>query len=654
MQKKGGTRKKGIIKILSALAIVLVLSGLHACSTALPPAQSVRTLARGDDLDLNLGSRLQAQAVTARKSWTPEALVYADDGSLWVSDSHNHRILSVSPTGTIDVLTGNESAGNDNGTLAQARFDTPRGLHWDGQTLWVADTHNQSIRMVKPYANRVQTAKIPAGKLTNPVAVLTHNDYLWIAEASGKVWRWHTQSHKDLRLMIDLGPHRVIRQLALESEGKKILLLDNLGLWSIDPLEALTVLTPDLAYRESSPRLGGFWSAPTLVTTTPFEKVLFKVRSEIPDRPLSPLDVDTSALDPPLRYPGLIAGNDQGDLVVADVGSQSLYRLTPINQEDSALTYEASVLAQSGTQGFGERRDNEDLSLPHGLLYLPERKVLWVADYYHNRILEINSAGQARPLFEENEPPLSFPTSLVRHPNGDIYISASGSHQIYVYRSGELKVFAGSGERGLKDGNGPDAQFWLPWGMAFDTEGRLYVADHGNHAIRRISAAGEVSTLAGNGRPGFANGIGDRARFHHPVDVLFYGQQLLISDSWNHQLRALNINTGKVTTYAGRNTPGLQEGSRTKARFYCPSGLSKGPDGSLLIADTWNHRIRQMSRQGQISTLAGEGRYYNWNSGETDGPNARFQQPRDMVYDSVSQQVFVADTGNHSIRVITP
>lgn len=637
----------------AVLTVLSAVASLNACLPSLPMAQSVRTLARGDDLDLRaVPSLLQKQAVTARKSWTPEALVYADDGSLWFSDSHNHRILAVSPTGVIQVLTGDETAGNDNGALDKARFDTPRGLHWDGQTLWVADTHNQSIRVVAPYGNRVQTAKIPAGMLSNPVAVLRYDDYLWIAEASGKVWRWHTQNHKDMRLMIDLGPHRVIRQLSVAAEGDAILLLDNLGLWSIDPLPAQAVLIPYLPYRETLPRLGGFWPAKALVVTTPFEASPLKVKSDVGESPLSPLGIETSSLQPPLRYPGLIVGNAQGDFVVADVGSQSLYRLTPTANDGTR--YDVSVLAQSGTQGFGERRDNEDLSLPHGLLYLPERKVTWVADYYHNRVLEINAAGQARALFENQEPALSFPTSLVRHANGDIYISASGSHQIFVYRAGELKVFAGSGERGLKDGSGKDAQFWLPWGMAFDAEGSLYVADHGNHAIRRISPVGEVTTLAGNGRPGFVNAKGDRARFHHPVDVLFYGKQLLISDSWNHQLRALNVKTLQVTTYAGRNEPGLQEGSRTKARFYCPSGLSEGPNGSLLIADTWNHRIRQMSREGQVSTLAGEGRYYNWNSGDQDGANARFQQPRDMVYDPVSQAIFVADTGNHSVRVITP
>jgi sugar lactone lactonase YvrE len=653
---KGGRMGSIAPKILRVMALLMAFSVLNACDTALPLAQSVRTLARGDDLDLSLiPNALQKQGVTARKSWTPEALVYADDGSLWVSDSHNHRILSVSPTGVIQVLTGDETAGNDNGSLDKARFDTPHGLHWDGQTLWVADTHNDSIRAVSPYDNRVQTAKIPAGELTKPLVVLRHAAYLWIAEASGKVWRWHTQNHKDMRLMMDLGPHRVIRQLALDTDGEHFLLLDNLGLWSMDPRQEQPVLIPDLAYRENLPRLGGFWPAKALVVTTPFETDPLKLRHN--DRELLPLNIETSSLEPPLRYPGLITGNAQGDLVVADVGSQSLYRLIPIAADENgegSQQYAASVLAQSGTQGFGERRDNEDLSLPHGLLYLPERKVLWVADYYHNRVLEINASGQARPLFENHEPALAFPTSLVRHPNGDIYISASGSHQIFVYRAGELTVFAGSGTRGLKNGSAEEAQFWLPWGMAFDAEGRLYVADHGNHAIRRISPAGEVTTLAGNGSPGFMNGKGERARFHHPVDLLFYDQQLLITDSWNHQLRALNLKNLQVTTYAGRNEPGLQEGSRTKARFYCPSGLSEGPNGSLLIADTWNHRIRQMSAQGQVSTLAGEGHHYNWNSGEQDGANARFQQPRDMVYDPVSQQVFVADTGNHSIRIITP
>ncbi len=618
-----------------------------ACSPALLPARSVNTLAQGDALELSTARRVNT---VARKAWTPEALAYAEDGSLWVSDSRNHRILSVAPTGTLEVLAGAETAGAENGTLQKARFDTPRGLFWDGSILWVADTGNQSIRKIDMATQTVSTAKVPP-QLKTPVALAKINGDLWIAEASGLLWRWNPAHPKTLEKIADLGSHRIIRQLVPTASGQ-LYLLDNLGVWQLDPTQNSPVLTPGTPYRENAPRLAGIWPyEQTLILSSPFENALLQTLDlEQPSEPLNPLKMDTSALAPGFRYPGLLTGNTRGDLIVADVGSQALYQL----RKNPTGSYEASVLAQSGTQGFGERQDKEDLSLPHGVLYLPEKKVVWAADYFHSRILEIDAQGKAQPLFEDHDPPLSFPAGLIRHRDGSIYISASGSHQIFRYHQGQLQVFAGSGERGLQDGSASEASFWLPWGLAFDHEDNLYVADHGNHAIRRITPEGQVSTVAGNGRPGLVNGKGKTAQFHHPVDVLFYGNQLLISDSWNHQIRSLNPTTSEVITYAGREEPGLQEGSRTKARFYCPSGLSEGPDGRLLIADTWNHRIRQMSRQGQISTLAGEGRYYNWNSGTQDGLFARFHQPRDMSYDAINQRIYVADTANNSIRVIVP
>ena len=630
----------------------LSLCLLSACHFDLPLARDVSTLARGDQLKLEIAHR--NTNISPQKAWTPEALAYGENGNIWVSDSRNHRILEISATGNVEVFAGTETSGASNGSLSQARFHTPRGLFWDGKALWIADAGNQSVRVVNPESQQVRTARIPA-RLKRPIAVVKIDDWLWIAESSGQLWRWHTQNHQQLEKIADLGLHRKIRQLAV-SRDQTLLLLDNQGLWTLDPQSDHPALAPSIPYRENAPAMAGFWPGSPFLLSTPFEKTPLQslpgttLTTASPPAHPEALPVDTSALQPQLRYPGAVTGNAQGDLIVADVGTQALYRLTR-NAEDQ---YQASVLARSGSQGFGERQDNEDLTLPHGLIYLPDKKVLWVADYYHHRILEIDAQGTARPLFEDHEPRLSFPAGFVRQPDGSIFISASGSHQIFRYHHQTLTVFAGSGQRGLKDGDPDKAEFWLPWGLSNDSEGNLYVADHGNHAIRKISPTGKVSTLAGNGRPGFANGKGEAARFHHPVDILRRGHQLLISDSWNHQIRTLNLNNNQVSTYAGRREPGLQEGSRTKAQFYCPSGLSEGPGGSLLIADTWNHRIRQMSDRGQISTLAGQGRYYNWNSGDEDGAEARFHQPRDMVYDSQSGRIFVADTANHSIRVITP
>ncbi len=609
--------------------------GFTACTLPVGTARKVTTLVDGSAVKLTTRN-----VSKPRRGWTPHALAYADDGTVWASDSRNHRVLQISATGIVTVLAGSNSAGATDGTLTEARFDTPRGLSWDGEYLWVADTGNQSIRRID-MAGTVQTPKVPA-RLQAPVAVLSEPelDVLWIAEASGEILRWRADRPRELETIMELGSHRVIRELRQNAQ-ETLQILDNTGLWEL----VAGQLRPVDA-QVDTPRRGGFTHFEgQLFLSTPFQQDKLRLDGQ-------PLTLES--VSPALRYPGVMASSAAG-IVLADVGSQAIYQLKSREETDTSTPeFSLSVLARSGTQGFGERRDNEDLSLPHGVVYLENEKKLWAGDYFHNRILEIDEEGNAVPRFENNEPRLTFPTGMVQHPEGHVFISSSGSHQIFVYREGKLEVFAGSGERGLRDGTSEEAQFWLPWGLTLDPEGNLYVADHGNHAIRKITPEGQVTTLAGNGRPGFENARGAQARFHHPVDVLFYQNKLLISDSWNHQLRFLNLRTQRVTSYAGNTEPGLRDGSRTRAAFYSPSGLTAGPEGSVYIADTWNHRVRQMSARGEVTTLAGDGRHYNWNSGSQDGPVARFQQPRDVYYHAQNNQVYVADTGNNNLRVIDP
>jgi DNA-binding beta-propeller fold protein YncE len=231
-------------------------------------------------------------------------------------------------------------------------------------------------------------------------------------------------------------------------------------------------------------------------------------------------------------------------------------------------------------------------------------------------------------------------------------------------------VSALTGEAGHRDGVGADSLFNDPMGMARDGEGNLYVCDARNHVIRKISAKGVVTTLAGApGQPGAADGKGKAARFRFPTDVALApkGGILYVTDSGNHCIRAISTK-GKVTTLAGnlgeaddvlRNygtadytpVPLKIDGKRKKARFNSPGGIACSPSGHLYVSDTGNQVIRRIDPKGNVVTLAGSPGA--WGSADGSGAAARFHSPQGLCV-GADGNIYIADTHNHTIRRMTP
>jgi sugar lactone lactonase YvrE len=246
---------------------------------------------------------------------------------------------------------------------------------------------------------------------------------------------------------------------------------------------------------------------------------------------------------------------------------------------------------------------------------------------------------------------LGSPFQIVKNGNGGYYFSDPASHSIKrVSAAGVVSNYAGSGQPGFSNGTGGQASFNSPSGLAIDSVGNLYVADLGNHAIRMVAAGGIVTTLAGTGQPGYADGLAlQQAQFDQPGDVAVDGNLLFISDFRNHAIRLLNMQTGTVTTFTGNGTLGFVNGSLSAARFSGPLGIYLDADKNILVADLLNHSIRLINRSsGQVSTVAGTG-----TSGFTNGTNAnaQFSLPYDVGTDA-NGVIYVADRLNHSIRKI--
>ena len=196
------------------------------------------------------------------------------------------------------------------------------------------------------------------------------------------------------------------------------------------------------------------------------------------------------------------------------------------------------------------------------------------------------------------------PFGIVVAADGTVFVADGGaSNRIRrLHPDGRVDTLAGSLE-GFADGIGADARFHTPSGLAIDTAGTLYVADTGNHAIRRVAPDGTVTTLAGGGGAGFADGPAAQARFHAPIGVAVDAAgRVYVTDSFNDRIRV--IEAGAVRTLAGDGRPGFFDGAGGQARFDTPGGIAAGRDGALWVADTGNHALRRVASDGSTTTLA--------------------------------------------------
>jgi len=184
---------------------------------------------------------------------------------------------------------------------------------------------------------------------------------------------------------------------------------------------------------------------------------------------------------------------------------------------------------------------------------------------------------------------------------GNVLVADGGIRRIGA--DGAVVTIAG-GRTGFADGQGAAAAFDTPSGVAIDRLGNLYVADTGNNAIRKVAPDGRVTTLAGGGERGYADGVGRAARFDGPVGVAVdRAGNVYVADTYNDRIRRI-ARDGAVTTVAGSGVPGGADGVGVAASFDTPGGIAIDKDGVLYVADTGNDAIRRIDRDGTVTTLA--------------------------------------------------
>ena len=568
---------------------------------------------------------------TSAQFKNPYGVAVDGAGNVYVADRYNHRIRKITTSGVVSTLAGSGTPGNADGTGTSAQFYNPTGVAVDGAgNVYVADLSNHRIRKITTSGVVSTLAGSTSGytdgtgtsaKFKNPSGVAV--------DGAGNVYVADEYNHR-IRKITTSG---VVSTLAgstsgyTDGTGTSAQFYNPFGV-AVDG--AGNVYVAD----QGNHRI-------RKITTSGVVSTLAGSTSGYTD------GTGTSAK---FAYPFGVAVDGAGNVYVGDYNNQRIRKITASGV--------VSTLAGNGTYGYTDGTGTSaKFKNPTGIAVDGAGNV-YVADESNHRIRKITFCSETTETITANV--------------CDTYTSPSGRHTWFetgIYKDtipnaagcdsiltinltviatpiGTVSTLAGS-TQGYTDGTGTSAQFKYPTGVAVDGAGNVYVADQVNHRIRKITTSGVVSTLAGSGTPGNADGTGTSAQFNYPTGVAVDGAgNVYVADQGNHRIRKITT-SGVVSTLAG-STYGYTDGTGTSAKFNAPFGVAVDGAGNVYVADQGNHRIRKITASGVVSTLAGS--TYGYTDGT--GTSAQFKYPNGVAVDGAGN-VYVADQGNHRIRKIT-
>ncbi|WP_416762981.1 hypothetical protein ACNI65_10830 [Roseateles sp. So40a] len=340
---------------------------------------------------------------------------------------------------------------------------------------------------------------------------------------------------------------------------------------------------------------------------------------------------------------------------------QAMSSISSVKVLCSDAVAEVTTLAGSGKAAFADGQRLAASFNDPGHVTIDVHGNVYVADYRNHRIRKITPEGKVSTLAGSDvggvadgqgaDASFGSPLGVAVDHQGHVYVADSTNHRIRkITPEGKVSTLAGSDVGGFADGQGADASFESPLGVAVDHQGHVYVADNRNHRIRKIRPTGEVTTLAGSGKAAFVDGMGVQSSFRNPTGVAVDHQgHMYVADRRNHRIRKITP-TGEVTTLAGSGSAAFVDGMGVQSSFSSPTGVAVDHQGHVYVADSRNHRIRKITPAGEVTTLAGSEK-----SGDVDGQGAMasFNAPYGVAVDQEGN-VYVADGSNHRIRKISP
>lgn len=327
-----------------------------------------------------------------------------------------------------------------------------------------------------------------------------------------------------------------------------------------------------------------------------------------------------------------------------------------------AVTYRFTTLAGSSSQTAGYLNGQGTAARFGSLSKIATDFAgnVYVSDWTNDAIRRITPGGLVSTYIGSAAPGTTgagslSPNGLAFDSAGNLFVADSLNHALRrITPALASALFAGSPkENGSADGAGATARFYAPAGLAFAPDGNLYVADSLNSTLRRVSPVGAVTTVAGVPRQSDSiDGLGTAARFYNPQGVTIDTAGTIYLANQPHETIRRVTPAGEVTTLAGSTWQnGAIDATGAAARFFYPSGLAVDSAGNVIVADTLNHALRRITPTGVVTTIGGT----LGTAGSTDGlgTTARFNAPTGVAFDRAGT-LYVADSLNHTIRKGTP
>jgi sugar lactone lactonase YvrE len=575
-------------------------------------------------------------------------------GNIYIADSKNGCIRKVDGTSavitTVAGIPGSNAYSGDGGPATSAELNEPHGIAVDGSgNLFIADTGNCMIRKVDATTKTISriagatSGSSPScgysgdmGQATN--AELSNPSAVYL-DISGHIYIADTDNHR-------------IRKVDATSQIITTVAGDGIAGYGGDggPATSGSIQKPK-----------GLWvdEAGSLLIADSENHRLRKVSAS--SETISTVAGDGTAdysgdggpaIDASLKKPHGVCVYESPAPRYLHISDPSNYQIRKVDLDDSFLTKVA------GTFWYGYNGDNRPattarLNYPFGVHVGPSGNV-YIADTYNHRIRRVDRttgiittvAGKGAKGFSGDGGPstnarLKYPFSVYVDTYGNIYIADTYNHRIRKVQSatGIITTVAGDGHHRFKGDGGlaTSASLDMPYDVAVDSEGNIFIADTNNEVIRKVDGAtGIIDTVAGRGKwPGYwgDGGSATSALLNGPTGVCVDSAgNMCISDSNNNVVRTVDATTQIITTIAGTGTAGFSGdgGAATQARLDYPEGLWRDSSGDLYIVDTDNCRVRMVdSATGIISTVAGT-TWCGYNGNDLPATDAALYYPSDV------------------------
>jgi uncharacterized protein (TIGR03437 family) len=345
-----------------------------------------------------------------------------------------------------------------------------------------------------------------------------------------------------------------------------------------------------------------------------------------------------------------------------------------LSPAQTVQTYSIATIAGTGTAGFsgdGGQATSAQFSSPCNAI-VDSSGTIYVSDSANNRVRKITSDGTVSTIAgngtagyagdgkspTDKDTELNAPCGLALDSSNNLYIADTGNHVIRKISGGNINTVAGNNQEGFSGdlASATSAQLTFPAGVTVDSKGQIYIADSGNNRVRLVGTDGNINTIVGDGNATRAGdgGLANVASVNNPMSIVLdeASGTYYIADTDNGVIRKVTPD-GIINTIAGTAVNGFNgDGPALETELFYPKSIVRDSSGNIYFADSINSRIRVLTTSGNIATIAGNGAF---GSAGDNGPAraAALNFPSSVALDSSGRIVFV-DADNQKLRRLTP